>query len=260
MKKIFKKFLDLLLIINFIVLALIITIPNCLTDIVSLVFTKSNVTKQIINTISSNFPEIDDHILSKIELELAESNEIDKITDIYIQTFMKDLKNDTVTQIDISNEIQILLEENINQVPQGMRNLVIEKVNAINFNNIYNKVLEYAKQKIDPNMLNVIIMYETLTNENMTLILILSLLIVIGLIYYINKSIIESFYDIGISTMVAGGVLIVILFSLKIISTQLISLAFGASISINFFALGIMAFGNLILGTILLDIHDKKTN
>ena len=48
--------------------------------------------------------------------------------------------------------------------------------------------------------------------------------------------------------------LIVILFSLKVLTTQVLN------IGVNFLSLGIIAFLFLVVGFVLLDIYDKKTN
>ena len=54
--------------------------------------------------------------------------------------------------------------------------------------------------------------------------------------------------------MISGGILIVILFSLKVLTTQVLN------IGVNFLSLGIIAFLFLVVGFVLLDIYDKKTN
>lgn len=254
MKKFLKKIIGFILVISLILLVLVTTIPLGLKDTISMVFTKTNITKQIVNCVSDNFSEIDDYMLSELEGRISNSAEINKITDIYINTFIYDLTNNTTSVVDISNEIESLLNNNINIVPKKLRNLVINKVKTINFNNVYDKVLSYAKSKIDPNILSFLIIYEKLTSISVILLLIFIVVILISLILYINNSIIESLSDIGIPFMVSGGILIVILFSLKVLTTQVLN------IGVNFLSLGIIGFLFLVVGFVLLDIYDKKTN
>lgn len=243
-----KGLLKIVLIIFTIALVLATIIPKTINNVISKVIIETKITNKIVETISGSFNELDQRLLSILEERITNNDQVKVITEIYVDNLLNDIINDTVSKVDISTQIDKIINDNINDVPLQYQNLVTQKVNSINFDNIYINLLDYVKNNISSEVLTFLKVYSTLTSKLFLFSIISGIILVVLLMYLITKPRLDFFYNIGICSLISGGFLIFIAFALKMITTQLIGIPIGLPIpSLGFTSLGLLIFGYLII-------------
>lgn len=258
MRTFFKKILKIILGLSIILLIVSISLKEITNGAMTAVFAKININDKIINVIVSNFPEIDSNTLESIKDNLNNNNEINEISDIYLDSLLYDIKNNTVSNINVKETIDTIINKNINQIPLTYQNIIRTRINDIDFQDLYVQLLEYVKSKTTTEILSIIGIIEMIIDFKIVSLLIVLIVLSIILITILSKPIIEILYDIGITLLVIGGIMIVVLFIAKSILSYILAMI---STSINPLSLlTIASFGSLITGFILIDIYDKLSD
>lgn len=257
MKEFLIKILKIILVISFILLVLGITLKSTLVSTISIGISKKNITERILNVVTDSFPGLDLVAQDKIKSKINSSNEMDKIANIYFDTLLYDIKNNTVSSIDISKDINSLLNTNLKELPSSYRQIITSQVNNIDFNKIYPKLLDYVKSKTTFEIRQILDVFSIYTSKKFLSILCLLLLISIISITILSRPVIEVLYNFGIPLLISGGIMIVLLFVLRKIFSYIIAMAYGSSITTSLTLLTIMGFGSLIAGIIMIDIYER---
>ena len=256
MKKFLKKIICIILSISYILLILSIILKITLVDAIVIGFTKNDITERFINAIVVNFPEINNQELSKIKNQVYDSNEIKEITTLYFDALLNDITNDTISNVDISPQLDSLINDNITYIPSIYRKEITNRIKQINFNKIYNDLLEVVKYKTNEKTREVIGLYNDFTSYKTIAFLAIIIILSVLFLILLNKSIFASFYNLGITFLISGGIMIVLLFLIKNFSLYITALMFGRSIPIDYFVLAVISFATLALGMIMIEIYE----
>lgn len=255
MKSFLKKILRIILGLSIILLVLSISLKEVATSAITSVFAKTEINNKVINIIVSNFPEIDSNTLNSIRNNLDNNAEMKHISNIYLNRILYDIKNNTISDINIKDNIDVIVNQNINRIPLVYQDIIRTRINDIDFQNLYVQLLDYVKSKIPNDTLPIINIVELITNLTTMTLFIISLLLSILLIIILSKPKVEALYDFGMTLLVIGGIMIVILFIIKSMLNYVLAVI---STSMNPLSLITFAsFGSLIMGMILIDIYER---
>lgn len=257
MKNFLSKILKFILVISFVLLVFGITLRNTALSTISIGITKEDITENILDAAIDIFPEIDKTMQDKIKSKINSSIEIQNIANIYLDTLLYDIENNTVSNIDLSKDITSLLNKYLNELPSSYREVIISRVNHINYNKSYLKLLDYVKSKTTTEVKQFLDIFNIYTSKTFLSFLFLLLLISIILIIKLSTPIIEVLYNLGITLLISGGIMIVLLFVLKRFVSYITAMSYGSSISNPLTLLTTMGFGSLIIGLIMFDIYER---
>ena len=223
---------------------------------VSKALIEKEVSSYVNNFIQKNFSNIDSLTLDRITSEILNDDELNNINDYIFNMLFDDIKNETSSKIYLDDRIKNLLDKIMNLIPPQYHSQVKNAITLIDFNKMYVEILETIRYKFDVELIKFVNFYDVITSDS--IISLLSTLIILSLfiIAWKNKSIIDFLHDIGMSLLIVGGIMLVILFACKRLLAILSALT-SMQIDLNVFT--IISFIFFILGFIMIDI-DLKSN
>lgn len=257
MREFLTKILKIIFVISLVLLVLSITLKNTVLSTISIGITKKDITERILDVAMDSFPELDSATLDKIKSKINSSDEMDKIANTYFNALLYDIKNDTVSSVDITKEINLLLNNNLKELPSNYRQVIISIVNNIDFNNLYPKLLDYVKSKTTFEIRQILDVFSIYTSEGFLSVLCLLLFISIIFIIILSHPVTEVFYNFGIPLLVSGAIMIILLFVLRKMFSYIIAMAYGSSMTTSLTLLTIIGFSSLIVGIIMIDIYER---
>lgn len=257
MKKLLIKLLKIIFVISLVLLVLGITLKSTILSTISIGITKKDITNRILDVTMDSFPELDSVTLDKIKSNIDSSDEMEKITNTYFDALLYDIKNDTLSSIDIAKEINLLLNNYLKELPSNYRQEIISRVNNIDFNKLYPKLLDYVKNKTTFEIRQILDIISVYTSNKILSILCLLLFVSIISIIILSCPLIEVLYNFGIPLLISGGIMIVLLFVLRQMFSYIIAMTHGSSITTSFTLVTIMGFGSLIVGIIMIDMYER---
>ena len=250
-----KRIFNILFTCSIVFLITIITIRFNIVEKSFNVFLKNKINDILIIEIDETLSFLDVET-KNIVLDKTKNNpEIQKIVDIFYENMLNDLFNNTITRIDVSNEINKLINDNLNHVPSGYLKIFENIITNIDFNDIYFDTLSLVKTKLDTKFINIISIYIKFASDSVISLLSIVIILCLFVIIYSNKSIINTLNDIGISLFIDGLIMMIILFFLNKLEVVIEMLT---AINIDLKIYMVLTFSFIIIGFILKDIKIKK--
>lgn len=255
MKKFLVKILLILFSISFVLFITTLFLRNIVVNNISNEYLKNKITIMVIENISDNFDEIDKNTIQSITEKLKNNPDFKKICNKIFDSLMNDLNNNTITNININEDIIKMIDNNI---PSGYKSYVIKKINSIDFNKLYKNLLDYLDNEIiKQNNKYMKIIEVLLSTKFIVLMLILIILENIGIILLTTEKI-NLLFSYGICTMVIGGILVLLSFFFRQVLSYLAQVFVGGCILVSSSPLLIIGLLLVMIGMILKDIYEKK--
>lgn len=258
MKKFLIKICCFLFAITMIALSLSLSLENAIFETISTGFTKNDVTKRLVNGFTEGFSDLDSTTINRIRNAILESNEINDISSIFINTLIEDVKNNKISRIDISAQLNSILNNNLSKVPKAYHEEIINRVNNIDYNKIYVNIIEYVNSTNHGEIRSIAHIYNLFISFEFRFLVSICFIAPIIFIILLNTPKKEALHNFGVTLSVCGGIMILLLFMLRQIGTYLISRAFGLSISMDFILFTCISFGSLVIGIVMIDIYERK--
>lgn len=264
MKKFLIKTNYFIFAITFIFLSLSFTLQSALLKTLSTGFSKNEIVDKVIMEISNSIDDF--NLIPKEEIKKAiyDSPEIEMISSIFFETLLNDIKNDTVSNVNIEKEINSLLNNNLRNIPKIYHDQIRNKVNSIDYNKLYVNILNYIKNKSTEEIKTTINVYNIMINLKTRILGILIILITFIMVLFLTKPKLNIINGYGITLSIVGGLLILILFMVRQVTSYLIAASYGVQMGVDFTALTIVSFGTLVVGMIMTEVYkeieEKRAN
>lgn len=258
MKKFIIKILCLIFIISSLYLVISFSIKNTITNITSLGNLNNTISNKIIESITGSLTELSTTELNQVKAKIVHDNRINIIINKYTELLLKDIQNNTVSEIDVSNEINAIINDSMENIPNSFKKYVYEKANTIDFNGIYKNLLDYAKTEIRVNLKPYIKVFSILTSTLYRILAILGVFISLGLIYVLSKPKYEMLSTLGITCLLFGAIYFILSIFLKQVFSYLASSMLGTNLSISFGSISIISILFFLIGFTLKDIYETK--
>lgn len=252
-----KKIFNFLFTISILFFIVITTIRFNVVEKFLNSFIKEKISSYFITEIRENLIDFDDETKSLIINGLIESEEFDAISNKIYNNVIKDLIENKSSELDISNELNSLIDKKSGNLPSFYKMFIKSVINEIDFNKIYSNILFGIKNKLNKETIDVLKIYYVCTSDS--IIALIGTIIILSLFMIIikNKSINDSLNDIGMSLLISGGIMMILLFFLNKLEVGLSMLGY-TEIDLSLFIF--LTFAFLIVGFILKDLKIKKRN
>lgn len=242
-----KRFLIVILtfLTSLLIFALCISygIKNVVVNTVSNDIIKDKISSYVIEEIKDAYPNLSYDLLEKIEINTKNSDEINKITQKYLDGILNSLLEKEDVEVPntkeellriIEDNEKILEENGIDLTDEQKKCITSELVESGVIDNVYKKAATNLKDDMTKNDQNLVYAY-VFIQSNTFRIICFSLIIILTLIIALLK---HSFYrwsiNLGIS-MIIAGLLIVFLLPMMVneIGTMFATKLIGQTLSIN---------------------------
>ena len=254
MKNFIIKILSFLTILTILLLVLNIFLKDRIINKYSKDYMQDTITSSVLKSLDDNFSEFDESYRNKVKESLKNSSDFQRICDEIYELVINDILNNTVSDLDISNEIIDIVENNYNDIPPNYRKYVIEKIKNMDFNRLYHNILGYLKERINGNEKYIRILYEFLKIRTRLMLISILVLETIGIIL-LTKNKLDLLLTYGLNSMITGGILIFFRVILNQILSQILG---GIIVQISSFII-ITGIVLITIGMILKDIYERKT-
>ena len=254
MKNFIIKILSFLTILTILLLVLNIFLKDRIINKYSKDYMQDTITNSVLRSLDDNFSEFDESYRNKVKESLKNSSDFQRICDEIYELVINDILNNTVSDLDISNEIIDIVENNYNDIPPNYKKYVIEKIKNMDFNRLYHNILGYLKERINGNEKYIRILYEFLKIRTRLMLISILVLETIGIIL-LTKNKLDLLLTYGLNSMITGGILIFFGVILNQILSQILG---GIIVQISSFII-ITGIVLITIGMILKDIYERKT-
>ena len=254
MKNFIIKILSFLTILTILLLVLNIFLKDRIINKYSKDYMQDTITNSVLRSLDDNFSEFEESYRNKVKESLKNSSDFQRICDEIYELVINDILNNTVSDLDISNEIIDIVENNYNDIPPNYKKYVIEKVKNMDFNRLYHNMLGYLKERINGNEKYIRILYEFLKIRTRLMLISILVLETIGIIL-LTKNKLDLLLTYGLNSMITGGILIFFGVILNQILSQILG---GIIVQISSFII-ITGIVLITIGMILKDIYERKT-
>ena len=238
-----RKLISFLFLITLILLILNIFIKDKIINKYSSEYIRNTITNSLINSLQDNF---DNEYIGRIEESLKNSSDFQVICDKFYNQIIIDLDNNTISTINIKEDILNIVETNYKDLNPGYKKYINDTINNMDFDRLYRNILGYIREKIPSNNIKYIDMLYKFLSIKTRLILILSLIIENVLLVLLTKDKKDLIITYGLDLIMSGGILIFI---------GLIISNIFAQINSFILAVGIVFLG---IGMVLKEIYERK--
>ncbi len=254
MKNFIIKILSFLTILTILLLVLNIFLKDRIINKYSKDYLQDTITSSVLKSLDDNFSEFEESYRNRVKESLKNSSDFQKICDEIYELVINDILKNTVSDLDISNEIIDIVENNYNDISPNYKKYVIEKIKNMDFNRLYHNILGYLKERLNGNEKYIRILYDFLKTETRILLISVLILETIGIIL-LTKSKLDLLLTYGIDSMITGGILIFFGVILNQVLSQILG---GIIVQISSFII-ITGIVLITIGMILKDIYERKT-
>lgn len=257
MRYFFKRLLTLVFTFSIVLLVLSVCAKSIVVNTLSDSFTKKEITSKILDVVFETMPNSSSDELLTLQNSFYDSKEMKEITDIYFNSIVHDIENNTVSNVDFSKQLDSLIN---NHIPNAYKDEVRNKINSIDFNRLYENILDYANSIVKNKYQFILSIYAFFTSLNTLLILSFLIVASFTLLIVINKSIKKSLFDIGIAFMISGGILMIIIFIVKRYGAALTNTYLGRTSSISIILPIVVCIFNLLSGFVMIGAYYNLEN
>ena len=257
MKKFLISILTLIITLALIVLGLTFNLKSIIIDTTDIIL-KKEITNQITDYLADNTDYNKEDIKKSIDKVLNENELIKKTVDTYLNKFMDVLNDKEVTDIDLSQELEsiindcepILKEYGITISEEDKKEL-LDVVSGEEINKTFNEsVLEFKNEMTseDKTILNI---FNFITSTNFKLMLISGTIILLGFIALLKKSFYKWLSNFG-GALVFSGIVLGILIHILL---DTIMKEMGTDIIVFYSSLSTYGYVSIGIGVILIVIN-----
>ena len=261
MKKFFSVLFSIIIFILLITLSINLSIEKLVIDTINDSVVKKEVSDFVTDAIYQEYPEISVDDLEKIEDFINESEEVNDITSKYFEGIMNSINNGDSYVPDIDDDLNSLIENNRDTLEEiGINDDEIDKISHEIIDNdriseIYQVVSDNVSNNLTKEQELVIDIYNFFGSTNLRYGLIIGIFISVIFILVLDKSIINSCFKVGISSLIAGlfvkfGIIGVI----DLISWEITNNVLGRTTSIETTFLNLIGYIYISIGIALIII------
>lgn len=266
MKIFIRGILTMILVFTFTLIPTIIFTQQVVNDDLVGEYTKEELTKQIIETVKVQIPELDQEKLDALKESLDQNEKTQKIISKYSDKIIKDLSRENIDNINLESDIKTIIKENQNEFKEILNTDIsdeiidqaLKEVNQNELNTSYQQIIKEAKQDMQPEVKIAIDSYNNVTSNEFIIILTIISIISLIVIALLKNPHYKFVGNLAIALLIAACFIAIIAGSMGLIFNIIVdTLNQTNSISITPMLLtsGIM----LILGIILLVLQTKFT-
>lgn len=260
MKRFFNIVLTIILTILIIVIIGSFGIESSLTKTLSDTFTQKQIASYILDEAIKNY-EIDE--LSEVNENIKSSKYIDTITNKFIKVIVLDISNNKDTNIDISKELNKIIEKDIDGISKDDKETIKEAVDKIDFNSMKDRFVKIIKNNLNENVVVILKVYNVVTNVWLRIVTTILTICGIVIIFKINDNKFNAMSKIGISSIISSIIIIIGTIFTNIEAWHLTNRLLGRTTNINTTFFIVISILDLIIGAGLIItrlINKKKEN
>lgn len=272
MKKIITIILTLLITFFTCVLCFSFCVKDMIIDTLKKDVVKNEISSVTIDSIENAYGNIDYEVMEKIETNVGNSYEMTIITEKYLDGIVKSImKDEEIIVPSTTDDIINLINENEFVLAEaGVEITSLDKDKISDFlisdgrlDNVYKNVVRQMKNNLSNKEIMFVNVYDKITTNTFRWMVLSIIILIILIIALIKKSYYRWLYDLGVSFVLSGVILALVIpllsgFISKIISDKIIM----ASIKINFNPLintGYLCFVLCALSIVIYLIGNKLT-
>lgn len=271
MKGFLRGLLTIWITILLIIFGLVLSIKSILIDTADTMI-KKEISNNIVSEIKNyENEEISEEVITQIKDTIENNKEIKKIIDTYFDKALDILVNDSTEKIDVSNDLNILIDEgekilndNGITITEEEKKELLSMVSTDEVNNLVNNTIVEVKENLTSETKTILDTYKFLTSNTFKLILVSLIIISLLLIALLKRSYYKWLSNFGSSSIVAGlivGVLLPFLISTILSSIKTEEIVISTS-SLNTYGYILIAIGmlSIILNIVISKILSKDKN
>ena len=272
MKKIITIILTLLITFFTCVLCFSFCVKDMIIDTLAKDVVKKEISSIVIDAIEKNHDNINYEVMNEIEANVGNSYEMTIITEKYLDGIVKSImKDEEIIVPSTTDDIINLINENESVLAEaGVEITSLDKDKIFDFligdgrlDNVYKNVVRQMKNNLSNKEVMLVNVYDKITTNTFRWMVLSIIILIILIIALIKKSYYRWLYDLGVSFVLSGIILALVIpllsgFISKIISDKIIM----ASIKINFNPLintGYLCFVLCALSIVIYLIGNKLT-
>ncbi len=262
MRKVLSGFLSVIL--SLLVCALIFSFyaSKICVDTLSSTVVNKQIASKTIDVLKEKYPKLSNDTLQKIEVFVKNSDEINKITEIYFNAVIENYGKGSATVPNIKPHVKKLISESVPFLDDDQIN---DLVKTIDEENKFNGVYEWVLDNLTDDQKEAISLYKFVISDEFKIIIGSIIFINIILIMILLKSLYKWILNVSLSSIFAGLIILLLIPRLlnaisKKIMTSLIGSTSTINInSVNSYGYILLAVGVLLLGFyILFSVLSKK--
>ena len=272
MKKIITIILTLLITFFTCVLCFSFCVKDMIIDTLKKDVVKNEISSVTIDSIENAYGNIDYEVMEKIETNVGNSYEMTIITEKYLDGIVKSImKDEEIIVPSTTDDIINLINENESVLAEaGVEITSLDKDKISDFlisdgrlDRVYKNVVRQMKNNLSNKEIMFVNVYDKITTNTFRWMVLSIIILIILIIALIKKSYYRWLYDLGVSFVLSGIILALVIpllsgFISKIVSDKIIM----ASIKINFNPLintGYLCFVLCALSIVIYLIGNKLT-
>lgn len=272
MKKFITIILTLLITFFTCVLCFSFGVKDMIIDTLAKDVVKKEISSIVIDAIEKNHDNINYEVMNEIETNVGNSYEMTIITEKYLDGIVKSImKDEEIIVPSTTDDIINLINENESVLAEaGVEITSLDKDKISNFlisdgrlDKVYKNVVRQMKNNLSNKEIMFVNIYDKITTNTFRWMVLSIIILIILIIALIKKSYYRWLYDLGVSFVLSGIILALVIpllsgFISKIISDKIIM----ASIKINFNPLintGYLCFVLCALSIVIYLIGNKLT-
>lgn len=271
MKGFLRGLLTIWITILLIIFGLVLSIKSILIDTADTMI-KKEISNNIVSEIKNyENEEISEEVITEVKDTIENNKEIKKIIDTYFDKALDILVNDSAEKIDVSNDLNILIDEgekilndNGITITEEEKKELLSMVSTDEVNNLVNNTIVEVKENLTSETKIVLDTYKFLTSNTFKLILVSLIIISLLLIALLKRSYYKWLSNFGSSSIVAGlivGALLPFSISTILSSIETEEIVISTS-SLNTYGYILIAIGmlSIILNIVISKILSKDKN
>ena len=253
-----RKFLSgiLAIILSILVCALIFSFyaSKICVDTLSSTVVNKQIASKTIDVVKEKYPKISNNTLQKIETAVKNSDEINKITEIYFNAVIDNYGKGNAAEVpDIKVHVKRLITESASFLTDEQINDVVKTIDE---ENKFNGVYEWVLNNLTDDQKEAISLYKFVISDKFKIIVGISIVITIILIMILLKSLYKWMLNVSLSSILSGlTILLLIPKLLNTISKKMMTSLIGSTSTININAVNNYGYLLLLIGVVLLGFY-----
>lgn len=272
-----KKFMSFIitLLISFLICLLCVSfsLKEIVINTLAKEVVKDEVSSKVTEVLKNNYSDIDYETLDKIETNIGNNENINKVTEKYFNDIVYSIINDEEVSIpntkeeiiNIINDNEYILKENNIEITEEQKNELSDKLTNDNMiGKVYKNVANSIKKNMSAETIMIVNTYDKLTSSTFRWIVVSIIIFLILLLALIKKTYYRWTYNLAVSCALSGIMLSLLFpFILDGISIEITNKLLGKAAEININSLvnlGYICFALCAALIIVYFVGNKITN
>lgn len=242
-----KKFMSFIitLLISFLICLLCVSfsLKEIVINTLAKEVVKDEVSSKVTEVLKNNYSDIDYETLDKIETNIGNNENINKVTEKYFNDIVYSIINDEEVSIpntkeeiiNIINDNEYILKENNIEITEEQKNELSDKLTNDNMiGKVYKNVANSIKKNMSAETIMIVNTYDKLTSSTFRWIVVSIIIFLILLLALIKKTYYRWTYNLAVSCALSGIMLSLLFpFILDGISIEITNKLLGKAAEIN---------------------------